>query len=142
MAKILAIDYGLKRIGLAIGNEELKIAVPYKTLIKTDNQSLFTTLKEIIALEKIDKIVIGIPYYLNGEPSLTTKQVLNFTKKLKKEVNLPILQIDERYTSFEAEKKLSALNLKNKKKKKLLIDQLAASVILEQYFLQNTKSNI
>ncbi|WP_456325769.1 Holliday junction resolvase RuvX [Desulfonauticus submarinus] len=139
MGKILGIDYGLKRVGLAIGNEEYQMALPYMTLNKNDNKTFFKNLKEVIEKENISKIVVGLPLYLNGEKSLTTTQVKNFAEKIKKMFSIPIYLIDERYTSFEAEKKISELNIKNKKKKKEIIDQISATLILESYFTKFTE---
>ena len=136
MSKILGIDYGLKKIGLALGNEEFKMAFPYKTLIKKNNQTLLTELKAILERENISKIVLGLPLYLNGETSLTTVQVKNFAQKLKTHFNLPVILVDERLTSLEAERRITELNLKNKQKKKMIIDQLSAVLILENYFNQ------
>jgi len=136
MSKILGIDYGLKKIGLAIGNEDFKMAFPYKTIIKKNNQTLLTELKSILERENISKIVLGLPLYLNGETSLTTVQVKNFAQKLKTHFNLPVILVDERLTSLEAERRIMELNLKNKQKKKMIIDQLSAVLILENYFNQ------
>lgn len=132
--KVLGIDFGLKRIGLAIGNENFKMAFPYKTIIKKDNLSLFKELEEIITKEKINKIIIGFPTYLNGEESLTTKQVRNFINKLKSKFKLPISTVNEALTSFEAENILKEYGKSKKSKKKEIIDQIAAVIILDTYF--------
>ncbi len=134
MSKVLGIDFGLKRIGLALGYEEFKMSFPYKTLEKKDNESLFIELKEIVKKEDIKKIVIGIPRYLNGEESLTTRQVKNFIKRLNSKLGLPVLSVDEALTSFEAEKILKFSASKKKLKDKKNIDQLAAVIILDSYF--------
>ncbi len=132
--KYLAIDYGQKRVGLAISSRDEKVVVPYKTLFKSSKNKLLQELIEIIDSEQIEGIVVGLPLGLNGEDTLSTRQVRNFVKELKKMVNVPVYLIDESYTSFDAEQKLKKRGLSNKKIKNI-IDQIAAMEILNTYIM-------
>jgi len=120
MSKIFGLDYGDKRIGLAIAESESKAMAPFKIL--KNNKNLFSELKKIINEEEIEEIIIGLPVGLKNQETLQTKKVKDFINKLKKEIIIPIKTEDERLTS-----KLH----KNVFKKR--IDALSAMSILESY---------
>ncbi len=120
MSKILAIDYGTKNIGLALSDNEQKLAFAYKTI------SDFLELKNICNQEKIEKIIIGLPINLSGAKTKSTEMVFKFVKKLKQELkNIPIETVDERLSTEQASK------LENKNKKN--IDELSAQILLQSY---------
>jgi len=98
--KFLGIDYGEKKIGLAIGDSETKIASPYKILI--NNKGLLEKIKDICVKEEIGKIVVGLPLTLKSSTSKQTQSVLNFIEKLKKATYLEIIEQDERLSSAYA----------------------------------------
>lgn len=119
---ILGIDWGEKRIGLAIGDSETKIASPYKTVSRL-NEILI-----IIKDEKIEQLAIGRPFKMSGDKKDISDQYLNFLNKLKKRVNLPLVEIDERLSSQAAD------SLEGTKKTKAGRDEIAAMLILQAYF--------
>ncbi len=122
--KILAIDYGLSRCGLAFGNSELLVALPL--CILATNEDLIKKILEIATEKEIEKILIGAPYELNGAESEQTKAVYKFIELLKKETKLKIELFDERLSSKEAEKKLKGSGIKQD-------DDIAATNFLQTY---------
>jgi len=134
--KVLAVDYGTKRVGLAVGDEELKVVSPKGTV--TSKEAL-KKIKEIVEKSKIQKIVVGYPLTPSGKEGQRAKLVKNFAEKLKKEIpQVEVILWDERWTTAEALRRLEGLSLK---KKKELKDVIAAMIILEEYLSsQNNKS--
>ncbi|MBW6516673.1 MAG: Holliday junction resolvase RuvX [Candidatus Cloacimonetes bacterium] len=138
MSKIMGIDYGQKRIGVALSDELQMFASPYSTIINTNREEIILKLTEIIQKEGVIKIVVGVPYYLDGTSSKQTEEVLRFIRHLKNNLTLPIETFDERYSSSEAR---DILNKKKKtvKESKENIDQIAAAIILQNYLHSEDK---
>lgn len=133
--RILALDVGDKRIGVAVSDPFGFSGSPLGTFL--NNKDFFKKLEEIINQYKPTKIVIGLPLTLSGEEGEQAKKTKNFAKKLQKYFpNIPIELEDERFTTDIAEERLSVL-LKNKKKKKQKLDSISAIVILESYLSKN-----
>lgn len=128
--KLLGIDYGTKRIGLATGDTEVSLAFPLRTIPNDGQtfQNIITAIKE----EGSERIVLGVPIRLSGigNDGETEKRVASFLKTLEEKVDLPIDTIDERMTTVVAEKRRHELGLK---KEKVEIDAMAAAVVLEMY---------
>ena len=137
MGKILAIDYGKKRIGLAISDSKKSIAFPLNTI---ENKEIFLYLKEIILSEKIEAIVLGEPKSLNNKVNILFLEVIKFKKKIISLFSLPVHLVDERFTSKIASKIILDANIKKMKRRdKFLIDKVSASLILETYLKKNFK---
>ena len=135
MGKILAIDYGKKRIGIAISDSKKSIAFPLKTI---ENKEIFLYLKEIIQSEKIEAIVLGEPKALNNKDNILFLEVINFRKKIISLFSLPVHLVDERFTSKIASKIILDANIKKMKRRdKSLLDKVSASLILETYLKKN-----
>tara|TARA_B100001093_G_scaffold307665_1_gene293633 strand:- start:482 stop:898 length:417 start_codon:yes stop_codon:yes gene_type:complete len=135
MSRIIALDFGLKRIGIAITDDSNKLAFGIET---SDHSDIIKTLREITKQNQIRTIVVGKPVKMNNIPSLIERNIQNFIKKLKKEFSsIDIERYDERFTSIIAKKAIrtSSLN-KNKKRDKKLVDKVSATLILQSY-LQN-----
>lgn len=133
--KYLGIDFGIKRVGLAISDPAGKLAFPYKTIYKTTRDKLFSELVAILEGESVDAIVLGLPegpVAADGTPALIVRQVLNFAQSLKRRSNLPIYLVDEFFTSQEAEQQLRESGLTGKRLQEVL-DQQAAALILETF---------
>lgn len=130
--KALGIDFGTKRVGLAISDPEKIFAFPYKVMERTTRDAMFSELLEIIGNEKVGDIVIGLPLSLDGEDTLTTRQVRNFAASLERRVDLPIHLVDERLSSIAAEDEMKEAGLWDRKRKKNL-DSQAAKIILETW---------
>ncbi|MFH1825295.1 MAG: Holliday junction resolvase RuvX [Candidatus Firestonebacteria bacterium] len=132
--RLLGIDYGEKRVGVAITDELNILAHPLK-VVKSTNA--INEIKKILnEYNDISKIIVGMPLNLKGEVSFKAKQVLDWIEKLKKEVNIPIITWDERFTTSAAESFLLEANVKRKNRKKI-IDKLAARIILQDYLDAN-----
>ena len=132
--KILGIDYGLKRVGLAMAQNAM--AFPFKTLEKSTRDKLFAELLTIIEGERVEAIVLGLPLDMNGEETLTTRQVINFRDSLARRTTLPIHLVNEALTSFDARERLREAGVPQRRHKEML-DQMAAVCILETY-LENS----
>ncbi len=130
--KVLSIDYGLKRIGLAIGDTELKIAVP-KGTIKSDVRAP-EKIAEIVRKGKIKTVVLGLPLTPSGKEGQRAKLVREFASRLKEAIpEVEIVLWDERYTTLEARSRLG--NSSTVKRKKGVLDAISAQIILEEYLL-------
>ncbi|MCX6806614.1 MAG: Holliday junction resolvase RuvX [Candidatus Berkelbacteria bacterium] len=128
MKRILALDYGQKRIGLAISDPTGIIARPYGLI--NEPEKAIKKIKEICQKEKIKEIVVGLPLNMKGEEGIQVQKTKAFVSELQKEVFLPIIFEDERLTTKEADKILREMKVKARKEK---IDTLSALLILEQY---------
>lgn len=131
MAKILAIDYGNKRTGLAISDIDEKLASRFLTLENRSLKNLIKEIKNIITKESIEKIIVGLPIGLKTE-SEQTQKTNDFINYLTKETGIPIKKINEVFTSKMAEKNLRDTGIKREELKKI-IDQEAARIILQDY---------
>lgn len=132
MGKVLAIDYGIARVGLAI-TDALKItAQTMPTLeIHGDNSIFLNHIKDLLKKEKIDTIVIGYPKHMNGDVSDTAKKIDDLIPKIE-ELGIPVVKWDERLTTVMAYNTMKELGIKQKEKK-THADRLAAMYILEDY---------
>ena len=132
MARILAIDYGMKRTGIAV-TDELQIIASGLTTVKTSD--IFNFLKEYTEKEQVELFLIGEPKQLNNTASESEVLITPFIAKLKKQYpNTAILRIDERFTSKLAFKTMVDSGLKKKQRKnKALIDEISATIILQSY---------
>lgn len=132
MGRLLAIDYGSKRTGVAV-TDEMQIIASGLTTVDTNN--IINFLKSYIDKESVDLILIGLPKQMNNELSESEPLILKFIKILDKELpDIPIQRVDERFTSKMAIQTMidSGLN-KKKRKNKALVDEISATLILQSY---------
>lgn len=136
MSRILAIDHGTVRIGLALSDETGIVASPFKTL--DANHEPERTIARIVKEKHIGKIVIGMPFRMSGEKGSAAARVDKFADSLGKELRheVPIEFVDERLSSVEAEASMSRAGITSKKERNEIVDQLAAVVILQEYLNQ------
>ena len=132
MNRILAIDYGDVRIGLAMSDLMQIIAKPYKTIKNTNRNEIFIQLENIIEENNIGKIIVGLPITLKGGHSEQTKKVLSFVKELQLYMEIDIATYDERLSSLQAKKSLIHQGIKTGHNKEQ-IDQTAAAIFLQGY---------
>ena len=132
MGKVLGVDYGTKRTGIAITDEMLIIASGLTT-ISSDKLDQF--IFDLIAKENIECFVIGDPKNLDGSSTDSTGHVRGFIKRLKKKYpTIPVHQIDERFTSKIAKETILASGVKKKMRaNKALVDKVSAAIILQNY---------
>lgn len=130
--RYLAIDYGKRRVGLAL-TDPLKIfSYPFETLENDSN--LLITLKEIVNTKGIVKIILGYPLKESGDETLLSNEILSFKDKLQTHLKMEITLWDERYTSLQAKENIiESVTKKKKRRDKGLIDRNAAAVILSEY---------
>ncbi len=136
MAKAIGIDYGKKRIGIAI-SDSLQIIASALTTIDTPN--IFTFLKDLLEKEEIDCFVVGEPKNLDGTPTDSTVITKEFVAKLsKKYPHISIKRIDERFTSKIAKQSILDAGIKKMKRRdKALVDKVSAAIILQSYLDAN-----
>lgn len=132
MARILSIDFGKRRTGIAI-TDELQIIASGLTTVET--KVLLPFLKDYFAKEKVERVVIGEPKRLNNEPSEVVPLLNEFIKKFRTEFpEMPIERMDERFTSKMAFQTMIDSGLKKKQRQnKALVDEIAATIILQDY---------
>ena len=137
--RIIGLDYGQARIGIAITDATQKIAMPYKTL-QTEKRLELTVTSLLEELKKhqqefnytIDKIILGYPLLLTGKSGLLADEVKIFAEHLKAQIDTEIILWDERLTSKQAERSLREGSL-NRKQRSKLVDSVAAVLLLQSY---------
>ena len=132
---IIGFDFGQKRIGVAIGNNISKSAQALITIESASSNQKFEVIQKIMDEWQPVSIVVGVPFNVDGSEHKVTNLCKKFAKQLEQKYALPIHLIDERYTSIEASYEIQDKKI-DLKKKKLLIDQIAAKIILQSYLDQ------
>ena len=132
MARILAIDYGVKRTGIAV-TDELQIIASGLITVKTGE--LIKFLIDYTNKEQVELFIVGLPKQMNNSDSENEKHILSFLKQLKKSLpKIPIKRIDERFTSKIAFQTMIDSGLKKKQRRnKGLVDEISATIILQSY---------
>lgn len=126
--RYLGVDYGDKKIGLAIGDADIKTAVPFKVISDLENaESAAASLASLIVQEGVEAVVVGLPYSADGVESEQFKKTRIFIEELKQRITQPIYEEDERYTSIESQR------IKQEVKSELPEDALAAALILQSF---------
>lgn len=136
MPRILAIDYGLKRTGLAV-TDPLKIIATGLTTV--ESKQLISFLKNYFSKEEVELIVVGEPKNLDDSDTHATPLVHRFIKELQKNFpSIPVETVDERFTSKMASRAMVEMGLKKKQRQnKALIDEIAATIMLQDYLKNN-----
>ncbi|MBD3170500.1 MAG: Holliday junction resolvase RuvX [candidate division Zixibacteria bacterium] len=130
--RLLGIDYGRKRIGLALSDPAEKMVTPYGTIIVESTESLLEELSQIIREEEVELIILGDPVRDDGKRSELHDEIVGFANRLKEKTGLDVKLWDEYFTSRIAEEKLHSTGRKLKGNKGK-IDSLAAAEILQGY---------
>ena len=132
MARILAIDYGLKRTGLAVTDPLQLIATGLTTV---DSKEILSFLRQYFSQEDVRLIIVGEPKNWDESDTHATPLVNNFIKKLKKEFpQIPLKTVDERYTSKMAKQAMIEMGMKKKaRRNKRIVDEIAATIMLQEY---------
>jgi putative Holliday junction resolvase len=131
MGRILAIDYGEKRTGIAVTDPLKIIASPLDTV---PTREINDFIKQYIAREDVELIVVGYPEYKDGETTPWQKKIINFAKKLEKLTGIEVKLFDESYTSKLAANAMIEGNMKKKnRRKKENLDKLSATILLQDY---------
>ncbi len=132
MARILSIDYGLKRTGLAVTDPLQIIATGLTTV---GSNELIPYLREYFTREQVEMIIVGEPRNWDDSPTHATPLVEKFVKELQKNFPaIPVTMVDERYTSKMAKDAMLEMGLKKKdRRNKALVDEIAATIMLQEY---------
>jgi putative Holliday junction resolvase len=132
MGRIIALDYGNKRTGIAV-TDPLKIIATGLTTV--DTQQLFEFLKAYVAKEPVERILIGEPYQLDGTPTHSTEGAKHCIRRLKNSFpEIPIETVDESHSSKMASRAMVEMGMKKKdRQKKGMIDEVAACLVLQEY---------
>jgi putative Holliday junction resolvase len=120
---VLAFDFGLKRIGVAVGEPELGTVHPLPAIAQ------FSQVETLVEEWKPGRLVVGLPTSVQGEAHAMTRQAEDFARRLERRFKLPVTRVDERFSSVEAQSRL-----RGTRAKKTEIDSVAAQLLLEQYF--------
>ncbi|MEG1684533.1 MAG: Holliday junction resolvase RuvX [Bacteroides sp.] len=136
MGRLLAIDYGRKRTGIAV-SDTLQIIANGLTTVAT--HELLNFLRDYTAKEPVERILVGLPKQLSGEASESMKYIEPFVRNLKKQLpNIPVEFVDERFTSVLAHRTMLEAGLKKKdRQNKALVDEISATIILQTYLESN-----
>ena len=141
--KIICLDCGKKKVGIAISDENHKISMPMETLVR--NLEFYKNIIKIINDYSIGGILVGLPLDEDNKVNRMSQFIIDTTKNLDEylnnyKLNIPFFFWDENYTSIEAEDSTNEF-FKNKKKQKKFLDKFAARIILEDFFNSNQKNN-
>ena len=135
MPRILSIDYGIKRTGIAVTDDFQIIASGLTTI---PSETIIAFLKEYFAKEKVEKVIVGEPKQMNGQPSESAEIIEKFVIKFKSEFpQMKMERVDERFTSKMAFQTMIDSGLKKKQRQnKGLVDEIAATIMLHDYLLR------
>ncbi len=138
MGRILGIDYGTKRIGVAVTDPLMIFASPLET-VNTNQFGEF--LKRYMSIEKVDAFVVGYPVRMNNEPSESVKYIDPFIKKLERTYpGIPVHRVDERFTSEMAFRSMIEGGVTKKDRKdKSMVDKISAAIILQSFIDKRRK---
>jgi putative Holliday junction resolvase len=144
---ILAIDYGQRRLGLALSDEFGVTSRPYATWTRINRRRDLARLRELVRQEGIRRIVVGLPLHLDGTPSEMSEEAKSFASRVEKALGLPVEMMDERLSSWEAHETISSMSSnmsprrgpsgRDEPAKKTPIDDIAAAIILRDYLDKN-----
>tara|TARA_Y100001936_G_scaffold71025_1_gene70142 strand:+ start:727 stop:1140 length:414 start_codon:yes stop_codon:yes gene_type:complete len=136
--RALGVDLGEKRIGIAVSDSNGKVATPLQVIIRSKSiKQDHKKICELVDEWEVDIVVVGMPYSLNGSKGLAAKTVEKEVKELSSALEVPVATQDERLTTAMAAKELAIQGLDSKKQRKV-IDQVAASVILQSWLDNRT----
>ncbi len=126
--RILGLDYGRKRIGLAISDELRLTAQPLQTLTRKNRADDIRRLREICREQGVARIIVGHPVHITGEAGEMAEEAARFAARLKKELGIEVELLDERLTSWEAEQTVAST-----RRSSAPLDDVAAAILLREY---------
>jgi len=143
---ILSIDYGRERMGLAIADANAKVAQPLSTMERINRNEDMRRLRELVREHSVRQIVVGLPLKLDGTRGEMAEEAERFTRRDRKQIGVPVDMVDERLTSWEAERLLEetqgrflhvekpgGARKQKRAAERLTVDAVAAAVILKEY---------
>jgi putative Holliday junction resolvase len=149
----MSVDYGRARMGLAIADTETRMAQPLSTLERINRNEDMRRLRELVREHGVKQIVVGLPLRLDGSRGEMAEEVERFAQRVRKQIGVPVEMVDERLTSWEAERLLEEVQGRfiheekvtgHKKTKtvqgKMTVDAVAAAVILNEYLERQSQA--
>jgi putative holliday junction resolvase len=136
-SRLLAIDYGLKRIGLALTDPLRILARPYLTIANEGFAQVAEQLRVVVERECVERLVIGLPLNHEGEDTRQTALVRRFAEKIGERLAIPVVFHDERFSTEEANREIKRMGI-NPIEGRKIIDQIAATLILREYLETET----
>lgn len=136
--RVLGIDFGEVRIGIAISDPAGKLAVPLTTLSRASDRDAIAQIQAIVTRENIERLVLGEPRNMDGSVGDAAHRVRSFRRKLQDQIPLPCDLVDETLTSVEARERLRDAGVDPRRAKER-IDQVAAQILLEQYLASGSR---
>jgi putative Holliday junction resolvase len=136
--RIMGIDFGSKRIGISISDPTLTIA--QGLFVLENNSGIFDEIKKVCAQYDVNLVVVGLPLSLSGNYSSKTTEVLKFIDELKSKLGIKVVKWDERLTTKIAQKSKIDMNLKRKKRQNKNLDDIIASTLILQSYLDFLKN--
>ena len=140
---ILAIDYGKKRLGLALSDELGITARPFGIWTRVNRRRDLARLHELVRQEAVRRIVVGLPLHLDGTPSEMSEEAKSFSARLEKAIGIPVALVDERLSSWEARRTISSQDsgksslrgsqARIQNRQKVPLDDVAAAIFLRDY---------
>jgi putative Holliday junction resolvase len=143
---ILGVDYGRVRIGLAIADAETRVAQPLSTLERVNRNEDMRRLRELVREHGVKQIVVGLPLRMDGTRGEMAEEAERFAQRVRKQIGVPVEMVDERLTSWEAERLLEEVQGRfihdekrtgsrkpKRAREKTTVDAVAAAVILKEY---------
>lgn len=143
--QIMAIDFGLKRIGVAIANTLTKNPEPLKTLYVDNHKEIPSELLKLIKEWQPHKLIMGIPYNTDGTEAKIAKKIRVFASMLSQKSKLPLEYIDESFSSHEASRQLKFLRQSGERTKRVTkgdLDKVAAAIMLQRWLDSETQSQL
>lgn len=136
MPRILCLDYGERRTGVAVSDETRTIAQSLLTIIHHNNEELIAAVSRLVKQYEIDLIVIGLPLSLSGKPSTRSEKIRQFASRLARTLHLPVELFDERLSTRYAQQvytQVHGIPYRHHPGDKSPLDRIAATIILEDY---------
>lgn len=130
---ILGIDFGSRRLGLAVSDPTDRIALPLPPVESGGASADLAALGALVRERSIDRIVVGLPLSLDGRAGPQAEATKRFAAALREGLGLPVDLLDERFSTREAQRALEATGRRGRKKKKAVVDSVAATVLLRSY---------
>ena len=131
--RAMGLDIGSVTVGVSLSDGLKMIASSYTVIrYEQENEELFQKIVDIIKKEEVDEVIVGMPYHMNGDFSLGCERTRRFEEQIKKLIDIKIVEVDERMSTVTAQNALLSFDV-SRKKRKHVVDKVAATVILQSY---------
>lgn len=137
--RAMGLDIGSVTVGVSLSDGLKMIASSYTVIrYEIENEELYKKIVDIIKEEEVDEVIVGMPYHMNGDFSVGCERSKRFIESIKKLIDVKIIEIDERMSTVSAQNALLTFDV-SRKKRKQVVDKVAATVILQTYLDRNSR---